>query len=619
MPKSAEPMLEPSETTSAAPAPASSVPTNPFAALGLREPLVRALIGEGYDAPTPVQAETIPSLLKGHDIIGQAQTGTGKTAAFGLPLLQMLDPKLAGVAGLVLAPTRELAMQVAEALRTYAKHLDRVRICTVYGGQPIHRQLAELQRGVDIVVGTPGRVIDCLQRGALKLSTVRFVVLDEADEMLRMGFLEDVEKILAEVPTERQTALFSATMPDAIARIAEERMSSPVHIAVEADRRSVDGIEQRVLVTPQRQKADVLARLLDAEAGEAILVFAKTRLGCADLADTLDARGFATAALHGDMNQTQREDVVRRLRSGRLQLVVATDVAARGLDVDCISHVVNYDPPADAETYLHRIGRTGRAGRKGIAILLLTPRERYRQREFERFSGREMIEIRVPRNADIAARRATQLEELVVESASAPDLAVYRAVIERLVNERGVDPLDAAAVLAKLATKDRPLVIDAPELEEVRLPPRRERSAGPPPRGGPARGPSRRGSEAGYARMFLGRGARDGLRPADLVGALTRGGGLPGKAIGTIEILDAVTFFEVQSSCEAEVLALSGNLELRGQRLRIDKARPDTRGNGGGGGGGGYPNRRPDAGARWTRRPAPGGPRGRGGPRFGRP
>ncbi len=577
----AEPALEPSEaaapaeSTDFAPcqvAPAASV--NPFAALGLHEPLVRALAEEGYDTPTPIQTRTIPPLLQGRDLIGQAQTGTGKTAAFGLPLLQGLERDVPGVSGLVLAPTRELAMQVADALRTYARYLPRTRICTLYGGQPIHRQLAELARGAELVVGTPGRVIDCLERGALDLSAVRFVVLDEADEMLRMGFLEDVERILAEVPEERQTALFSATMPEAIQRIAEQRLSAPVHVSMGSERRSVAGIEQRVLVTPQRQKIDVLARLLDAEAAEAILVFAKTRLGCADLADALDARGFPSAALHGDMNQPQREDVVRRLRAGRLQLVVATDVAARGLDVDCITHVVNYDPPADMETYLHRIGRTGRAGRTGVAILLLTPRERFLRSTYERYSGREMIEVRPPRNAEISARRATRLEERIIETIAAGELAPYRAVAERLVAEHGVDPLDAAAALAKLATRDRPLTIEGPELEELRLPPRRERSAGPP-----ARGPVRNGHGRGEAaRLFLSRGARDGLRPADLVGALTRGGGLPSNAIGTIEIRDAVTFFEVDPELEHEVLALSGRVELRGKPLKLARARPDFRG-----------------------------------------
>ena len=565
-------LAEPALLSESQSGPSAPTPQNPFAALGLIEPLVRALIDSGYDTPTPVQENAIPSLLAGRDITGQAQTGTGKTAAFGLPLLQGLDRSSPGVKGLVLAPTRELAIQVADALRTYATHLDRVRICTVYGGQPIFRQIAELKRGVQIVVGTPGRLIDCIDRGALDLSTVKFVVLDEADEMLRMGFIEDVQKILSSVPRERQTALFSATMPSAIAQIAEEQLNAPVRITVRADRRSVDGIEQRVLITPQHQKIDVLARLLDAEEAESVLVFAKTRLGCANLAESLEARGFASAALHGDMNQVQREDVVRRLRSGRTQLVVATDVAARGLDVDCISHVVNYDPPVDAEMYIHRIGRTGRAGRKGVAILLLTPRERFLQRTFERFSGREMTVARPPKNAEIAARRAARLEELVVENAAAPDLAAYRAVVERLVSERGIDPLDAGAVLAKLATKDRPLVVKGPELAEFRQSERNGRSSGSPQRG------SWRKAGGEVARLFLPHGSRDGLRPADLVGALTRGGGLTGKAIGMIDIRDSVTFFEVQSAHESEVLALSGRIDLRGKPMRLTKARPDQGG-----------------------------------------
>lgn len=602
-PASAEPLQAPVEPSSApvaaASAPAEPPSKNPFAALGLREPLVRALADSGYLTPTPVQEQVIPSMLQGQDIIGQAQTGTGKTAAFGLPMLQGISPDFPGVQGLVLAPTRELAIQVGDALRTYAKHLGHVRICTLYGGQPIYRQLTELKRGADLVVATPGRLIDCIDRRALTLSTVRFVVLDEADEMLRMGFIEDVEKILAGVPEERHTALFSATMPEAIAKIARERLRNPVHVAVEQDLRSVEGTEQRVLLTPQYQKIDVLARLLDAEQAEAILVFAKTRLGCANLAERLDERGFASAALHGDMNQAQREDVVRRLRSGRLQLVVATDVAARGLDVDCISHVVNYDPPADSETYLHRIGRTGRAGRKGVAILLLTPKERWLQKTYERFSGRKMVVVRPPRNAEIAARRATRLEELVVEKADSHDLAPYRAVVERLVKERGLDPLDVGAVLARLATKDQPLVVQGPEPKEVRMSDQRdqrERSPGPP-----KRFPARRSGGGDFIRMFLPVGSRHGLRPADLVGALTRGGGLPPTAIGTIEVNDSVTFFEVDRSREKEVLNFSNKVELRGKPFRVTLARPDRRG-----GGSGF-NRRPQ-----------GPPNGRGGPPNGR-
>ncbi|MEO8033361.1 MAG: DEAD/DEAH box helicase, partial [Acidobacteriota bacterium] len=367
-----------------------------FASLGLSEALVQTLGDLGYEAPTPIQARTIPALLAGKDIIGQAQTGTGKTAAFSLPLLQQLDPSKKETQALILAPTRELAMQVAEAMHSYAKRIPGVTILPVYGGAPIVPQMKHLQRGAQIVVGTPGRLIDHLDRKTLDLSHVRFVVLDEADEMLKMGFIEEVERMLSLVATPRQVALFSATMPEAIARIAQKHLVKPERVQLEHRSVAAPAIEQRFLNISEGQKLDVLTQILELESAEAVLVFRRTKNGAAELAEKLSARGYAAEPMHGDMTQAMRESVIRRLRNGQIELVVATDVAARGLDVEQITHVINYDVPHDVEAYVHRIGRTGRAGRTGLATLFITPRERRMMREIERFTGTQIKPMKMP-------------------------------------------------------------------------------------------------------------------------------------------------------------------------------------------------------------------------------
>lgn len=433
-----------------------------FSGLGLAPELLAALAAVGYETPTPIQVTAIPHLLAGRDLLGQAQTGTGKTAAFALPMLQRLELDRLEVQGLVLAPTRELALQVTEAMKTYAQGMRGVRILTVYGGAPIGAQLSKIERGVHIVVGTPGRVMDCIRRGALKLDAVAMVALDEADEMLRMGFIDDVEWILGHTPDKRQTALFSATMPGPIRRVAERYLKNPVTAAVQEATRTVADIEQRVVCVYPRDKLDTLTRMLEVEPTEAVLVFARTQADCADLADALEYRGFAAAPLHGGMSQSQREDVVARLRSGRLRLVVATDVAARGLDVDHVSHVINMGPPPDPETYVHRIGRTGRAGRTGVAVLFLTPRERHVRGAIERFTRQRMVEVGIPSNQDISEGRAARLSEAIQTRIEDRDLSVYRAAIEELIDSLGLDPLDVAAALAHLATREQPLVVDGP-------------------------------------------------------------------------------------------------------------------------------------------------------------
>jgi ATP-dependent RNA helicase DeaD len=528
-----------------------------FADLGLAEPLLRVLTEVGYEAPTPIQAKTIPVLLAGKDLIGQAQTGTGKTAAFALPILQKLDLARAEPQALVLAPTRELAIQVAEAFHTYSKHVGRVSVLPVYGGQPIDRQQQRLLRGVHVVVGTPGRILDHLRRGTLRLDGVRTAVLDEADEMLRMGFIEDVESILSQAPgDQRQTALFSATMPPEIRRVASRHLKNPVSIAIERHLLTVPAIEQRFLILAPQQKLDALSRILETEPAEAVLIFTRTKTGAAEVAEKLQARGYAAEAMHGDMNQVQRESVIRRLRSGQVEIVVATDVAARGLDVDRISHVVNYDIPNDVEAYVHRIGRTGRAGRSGIAVLFVSPRERRMMQDIERFTGQRLQAMKMPTRADVAARRMALFKESIRKTLAEGDLDLYLSLVEELVEE-GLDVAEVAAAAARLARGDKPL--------EVALEPE--------PREMPQ-------MEDGMVRLFIPAGSRAGVRPADIVGAIANEADVPGKAIGAIDIYDSFTFVEVPARYGAQVLDRMSKATIRGRQVEVRVARPADQGSG---------------------------------------
>ncbi|HEY4593764.1 MAG TPA: DEAD/DEAH box helicase, partial [Thermoanaerobaculia bacterium] len=424
-----------------------------FESLGISEPILRTLIEIGYEAPTPIQEKTIPPMLAGRDLIGQAQTGTGKTAAFAIPILEKIDLATAEVQALVLAPTRELAIQVAEAIHTYSKYRGRVSVLPVYGGQPIQLQLKRLDRGVHVVVGTPGRIMDHLRRGSLRLDAVRLVVLDEADEMLRMGFIEDVEWILSQAPEGRQTALFSATLPREIRRIADRHLKDPVAIEIEHKTLTVPTTDQRYLIVTPQQKLDALARILETEPADAVLIFTRTKTGAAELTERLEGRGYAAEAMHGDMNQAQRESVIRRLRGGQVEIVVATDVAARGLDVERISHVVNYDIPNDVEAYVHRIGRTGRAGRSGVAVLFVSPRERRMMQDIERFTGQRITPMKMPTQADVAARRVALFKDSIRRSVAEGDLDLYLSLVEELVEE-GLDLAEIAAGAARLARGD---------------------------------------------------------------------------------------------------------------------------------------------------------------------
>jgi len=528
-----------------------------FAQLGLSEPILKAIDAVGYEIPTPIQVRTIPPLLAGRDVIGQAQTGTGKTAAFALPILQKLDLEQKEVQALVLTPTRELGIQVAEALYTYSKTLGTVWVLPIYGGQSIQKQLDRLKRGVHVVVGTPGRIMDHMRRGSLKLDALKMVVLDEADEMLRMGFIEDIEWILAQAPESRQTALFSATIPAEVRRVADRYLRDPQMIAIEQRTLTVPTIQQRYLIVPPPQKVDALAHILETETspGEAALVFAGTKVGAADLAEKLGARGFAAGAMHGDMNQAMRENVIRRLRSGQLEIVVATDVAARGWDVERISLVVNYDAPYDTESYVHRIGRTGRAGRTGKSILFVTPRQRRLLRDIERYTGQPIEPIKVPSRADVAKRRIALFKEELLKTAAESDLDLYLNLVEELATESGLDMAEIAAAAACLARSDKPLEVSLEAVPEEAA-----------------------HTDEGMVRLFIDAGRGSGVRPADIVGAIANEAGVPGHAIGAIDIYERHSFVDIPGQYLKQVLESMDGAAIRSRDVRIRVAAPQEKG-----------------------------------------
>ena len=440
-----------------------NTPASPkFTDLALSAPLLRALADVGYESPSPIQAATIPPLLEGRDVLGQAQTGTGKTAAFALPILAQIDPKQFKPQALVLAPTRELAIQVAEAFQKYATHLPGFHVLPIYGGQSYYPQLQALKRGVHVVVGTPGRVIDHLERGSLDLSELRCLVLDEADEMLRMGFIDDVESVLKKTPETRQVALFSATMPSQIKRIAQTYLKSPVEIAIKSTTTTAANIRQRYWSVSGVHKLDALTRILEAESFDAMIVFARTKLGTDELAEKLQARGISAAAINGDVQQQQREKTIQNLKEGKIDVLVATDVAARGLDVDRISHVLNYDIPYDTESYVHRIGRTGRAGRKGEAILFVTPRERGMLRAIERATRQPIEAMELPSVETVNEQRVSRFLGRISDALESSELGLFRDMIERYERERNVPAVEIAAALAKLVQGDNPLLLSPP-------------------------------------------------------------------------------------------------------------------------------------------------------------
>ena len=569
--------------------------TPTFDSLGLSAPLLETLTQLGYEAPTPIQARTIPALLAGRDLIGQAQTGTGKTAAFSLPLLQQLDLSNRNTQALVLAPTRELAVQVSEAMHSYAKKLDGVTVLPVYGGAPIFGQMKHLQRGAHVVVGTPGRLIDHLDRGTLSLDHVRMVVLDEADEMLKMGFIDEVERMLSLVPKPRQVALFSATMPEPIARIAQKHLSNPARVEIEHHTIAGPDIEQRFLNISEGQKLEVLTQILELEEADAVLIFRRTKNGAAELAEKLGGRGFVAEAMHGDMKQAERESVIRKLRAGKIEIVVATDVAARGLDVEQITHVINYDIPNDVEAYVHRIGRTGRAGRSGVATLFITPRERRMMREIEKFTGTQIKPMKMPSRADVAARRIAVFKESLRKELAAGDLDLYVEVVTQLAEEGPFDMADVAAAASRIAHGTRAVAAPGEAVRETTRESPRETtrdvkrapaSASAAPSSDPA------DDDDAKIRLSMALGKRDGIRPADVVGSIANEAGIPGSDIGPIEIRDDITYVTIPARHREVVLAKLGAARFRGkavslrvaggesasrERPRYDRERPSPR------------------------------------------
>ena len=549
-----------------------------FAALGLPETLVRAVASVGYETPSPIQSATIPPLLAGRDVLGQAQTGTGKTAAFALPILARLDPAASAPQALVLAPTRELAIQVAEAFQRYAAHIPGFHVLPIYGGQSYGPQLGGLRRGTHVVVGTPGRVIDHLKRGSLDLSALRFLVLDEADEMLRMGFIDDVEAVIEKTPPTRQTALFSATMPPPIRRIADRYLRDPTAITIEAKTRTATNVRQRYWLVSGLHKLDALTRILEAEPFEAMIVFTRTKQATEELADRLAARGFAAAAINGDIEQKIRERTIGRLREGSIDILVATDVAARGLDVERVSHVLNYDIPYDPESYVHRIGRTGRAGRSGEAILFVTPRERNMLRVIERATRQPVEAMTVPSVEAVNDRRIVRFMQKITATREAGGLEPFERLVESYERDHDVPAREIAAALAKLAHGNKPLLLEAseprahverreerPDRDAPAMRERRPRDANERP----ARPRAARAQEAGMANYRVAVGRSHGVKPGNLVGAIANEASLDAARIGRIEIHDRYSVIGLPEDLSAETLRHLGQVRVAGERLRI--------------------------------------------------
>ena len=597
-------------SSSAVPAGESSGAAS-FRDLALSEPVLRALTDVGYEAPSPIQAATIPVLLSGKDMLGQAQTGTGKTAAFALPALSRLDVSQHDPQILVLVPTRELALQVSEAFVRYAAHIKGFHVLPIYGGQSYQPQLNALRRGVHVVVGTPGRVIDHMNRGTLKLGSLSLLVLDEADEMLQMGFVDAVESILEQTPPQRQVALFSATMPAPIRRIAAKHLRSPVEVTIKSKTSTATNTRQRYWMVSGMHKLDALTRILEAEPFDGMLVFTRTKQSTVELAEKLEARGFSAAPLNGDIPQALRERTVARLKAGQIDIVVATDVAARGLDVERIGHVINYDVPYDTESYVHRIGRTGRAGRKGEAILFIAPRERNMLRAIERATRQAIEPMNLPTVDAVNALRIAKFRQKVVETVPQSQAKALRPVVELLEAETGLPLVDIAAALASLAQGSAPLLLGAqaerpsavqtastdlprarreppaaselpayaptvahepPASREPR--PARERPA--PRAAHPADEPPRRvrpkTAGTGMETFRIEVGSAHGIKPSNVVGAIANEAGIEGVHIGRIDIREDHSFVDLPEGMPKQIFKMLQKVLVAGRELRISKA-----------------------------------------------
>ena len=553
--------------------------TPAFADLGLADGVLDALRDVGYETPSAIQAATIPPLLAGRDVVGLAQTGTGKTAAFALPILSRLDLSQKTPQALVLAPTRELALQVCEAFERYAAHLRGVKVLPVYGGQGYGVQLSALRRGVHIVVGTPGRIMDHLDKGTLDLSELRFLVLDEADEMLNMGFAEDVETILADTPEDKNVALFSATMPSQIRRISKKYLNDPAEITVKNKTATAANITQRYLTVSYPQKVDALTRILEVENFEGMIVFVRTKNETETLAEKLRARGFSAAAINGDVVQAQRERTVNQLKAAKLDILVATDVAARGLDVERISHVVNYDIPTDTESYVHRIGRTGRAGRKGDAISFVTPRERYLLKAIEKATRQPLTPMQLPSVEDVNVTRLARFDDAISEALNqTPRIEKFRDIIAHYVSEHDVPEVDVAAALAVVAQGDTPLLLDP--REEVRTPRERpDQQRGDRPERGqrPERRPRGR-TDVPMATYRIAVGKRHKVEPRQIVGAIANEGGLSRSDFGHIQIRPDFSLVELPAELPGTAWDALQTTRISGKliELRKDEGAPSS-------------------------------------------
>ena len=581
-----------------------------FADLGLSDSLLKTLADIGYETPSPIQAQCIPILLGGRDIIGQAQTGTGKTAAFALPLMEQIDVKMAKPQALVLTPTRELAIQVAEALQSYAHNMPGFHVLPIYGGQSYTIQLKQLSRGAHIIVGTPGRVMDHLERKTLNLDHLKTLVLDEADEMLRMGFIDDVEWILERTPAQHQTALFSATMPEQIRRVAQKYLVEPREIKIKSATATVAAIRQVYWQVSGMHKLDALTRILEVEEDfDAAIIFVRTKTATVELADKLAARGYAAAALNGDLNQQMRERVIDQLKSGALDIVIATDVAARGIDVPRVSHVVNYDIPYDTEAYVHRIGRTGRAGRTGNAILFVAPREIRMLRTIERATRQPIAPLTLPSRADVTNKRVNDFKEKVAEVLNAEGLDFFANIVSQIAEEQNVGAEEVAAALAMMAQKGKPLQIAGedpqprpiaavdsrrpssfadrerkPRFEERGERPRFEDRGGDKPRfeDRPRRDdrPSRPPTAGDMVRYRIDVGRDHGVQVKDIVGAIANEAGIESRFIGRIGLYDESSTVELPAGMPKEAENALRRTRVRGVpiNLRPDEGRPDGAG-----------------------------------------
>ena len=569
----------------------STTPEN-FQSLGLNAPIMQALKDLGYETPSPIQAAAIPFLQRGVDIVGQAQTGTGKTAAFALPLLNQLDVTINQPQVLVLTPTRELAIQVAEAFQAYARHLKGFHVVPIYGGQNMGTQLRLLKRGAHVIIGTPGRIMDHLRRKTLPLDAIKSLVLDEADEMLNMGFLEDVEWILEQTPAGRQVALFSATMPKAIRNIAQRHLRDPEEVKIKTATTTVPTIEQSYWQVRGVHKLDALTRILETEDFDAVLIFVRTKSETVELAEKLEARGYAAAALNGDMKQSVREQTVEQLKNSTLDIVVATDVAARGLDVQRITHVINYDIPYDTEAYVHRIGRTGRAGRKGRAILFVTPKENRMLRMIENATKQKILRMELPSKETVANRRLEKFKQQVMDVIGTEDLGYLNGVVEHMESEHAVDARDIAAALAFLLQGKKPLNVVEKEMPDKKAPslkrerekphrfadesreagkPRKDFESGRPQAAGKAQ-PLKKFPEIEMLRYRIEVGRSHGATPKDIVGAIANEADIESQYIGHIKLYDDYSTVDLPEGMPKELFMHLKKVRVRQQKLNISLA-----------------------------------------------